>query len=228
MENVLISVVIPVYNSAEYLERAIRSVLDNAYRNLEVICVNDGSTDNSLELLKKLAAEEDRVKVIDAENGGVSSARNHGMKAAKGEWISFVDSDDWVHKDLFTTLLNAADQDTDIVACYHTNVYSGNTDAQNTELAKDISVENIDVHNIWRDMHLSSSCWAKIYRRTSILDVWFPVGVHLCEDGIFNAEVISQKKGDCYKKGKSGIVFLLLQKYFAGSQQTTGQVFGCV
>lgn len=200
MENVLISVIIPVYNTAEFLERSVGSVLENTYRNLEVICVNDGSTDNSLEVLRRIAAEDDRVRIIDTTNGGVSSARNHGMKVAKGEWISFVDSDDWVHKDLFKALLKAADTDTDIVACYHVNVYTENTDAKNVELPGEIDIEDINVRGIWQDMYLSSSSWAKIYRRTSVMGVQFPVGIQLCEDGLFNAEVMSKKKGIVIKR----------------------------
>ena len=207
MENVLLSVIIPVYNTANYLEKSIGSVLENTYRNLEVICVNDGSTDNSLEKLNLLAAKDSRVKVIDTENGGVSSARNHGIKAAKGEWISFVDSDDWIHKDFFITLLGAVDKDTDIVACYHTNVYFRNIDAKNVELSKDIPVENVSVHTIWRDMYLSSSSCAKLYRRSSVSDVWFPLGVQLCEDGIFNVEVISKKKEIVIKRVKAVMYF---------------------
>lgn len=96
-----ISVVIPVYNIEKYLEKSVRSVMDQTYRNLEIICVNDGSTDGSPDILRKLAAEDSRIVVIDKPNGGLGDARNAGMRAATAEWISFVDSDDTLAPDTY-------------------------------------------------------------------------------------------------------------------------------
>ena len=94
-EKPLISVIIPVYNTEAYLERCLVSVLSNTYRDLEVICINDGSTDGSLEILNAFARQDERVTVIDKKNGGLSAARNDGLRRATGEWIAFIDSDDW-------------------------------------------------------------------------------------------------------------------------------------
>lgn len=102
-----ISVVIPVYNTAKYLEKSVRSVMDQTYRNLEIICVNDGSTDNSLEILRKLQKEDDRIIVIDKENGGLGDARNSGMKIATSKWITFVDSDDFINPDTYEKVSDA-------------------------------------------------------------------------------------------------------------------------
>ena len=96
-EKPLISVIIPVYNTEAYLERCLVSVLSNTYRDLEVICINDGSTDGSLEILNAFARQDERVTVIDKKNGGLSAARNDGLRRATGEWIAFIDSDDWIH-----------------------------------------------------------------------------------------------------------------------------------
>lgn len=90
-----ISVIIPVYNTEEYLRKCLDSVVNQSYKNIEIICVNDGSTDNSLKILNEYA-KDNRVKIIDKRNGGVSSARNVGLDNAKGEYISFVDSDDYI------------------------------------------------------------------------------------------------------------------------------------
>lgn len=107
--NDLISVIIPVYNVEEYISECIESVIAQSYNNLEIILVNDGSTDSSGESCDRYAAKDSRIRVIHKENGGQSSARNAGLEVASGEWIVFVDSDDVVHKELITMLRRAVD-----------------------------------------------------------------------------------------------------------------------
>lgn len=102
-----ISVIIPVYNVERYLERCLDSVLNNTYRNLEVICVDDGSKDGSLDILRRYEAADPRIVVIAKENGGVSSARNAGLDRRTGEYVCFVDPDDYVHPQIFELLLRA-------------------------------------------------------------------------------------------------------------------------
>ena len=97
MQTPLISVIIPVYNVEAYLPRCLDSVIQNTYRNLEIICVDDGSTDGSPEILRDYAQRDARITVITKENGGVSSARNAGLDRATGEFVAFIDSDDFVH-----------------------------------------------------------------------------------------------------------------------------------
>ena len=111
MENALISIIIPVYNAAKFLERSLGSVLKQSYRNLEIITVDDGSTDDSLELLNSFAASDSRVKVIHKENGGSSSARNAGLKIATGEYIGFIDADDYIEYDMYENLARLLDED---------------------------------------------------------------------------------------------------------------------
>ncbi|MBO4883602.1 MAG: glycosyltransferase family 2 protein [Lachnospiraceae bacterium] len=111
MGNALISIIIPVYNAAEYLERSVGSVRKQTYRNLEIITVDDGSKDDSLKLLNSFAASDSRVKVIHKENGGSSSARNAGLKAATGEYIGFIDADDYIEFDMYENLSRILDED---------------------------------------------------------------------------------------------------------------------
>ena len=99
MRNSIISVIIPVYNVEKYLSRCIESVLNQTYRNLEIIIVDDGSTDDSLNICRRYEKKDKRIKVIHQDNGGLSSARNKGLMNSTGEYISFVDSDDWLHPD---------------------------------------------------------------------------------------------------------------------------------
>ena len=101
----LITIIVPVYNIMEYLPRCVYSITAQTYRNLELILVDDGSTDGTGALCDKLAAEDERIRVFHKENGGSSSARNLGLSHAKGAYIGFVDSDDYVEPDMYERLL---------------------------------------------------------------------------------------------------------------------------
>ena len=96
MENPLVSVIMPVYNVAGYLSQCLDSIIHQTYRHIEIICINDGSTDDSLQILNQYAAKDARILVIDQKNTGLSGARNTGIEAAQGEYMMFVDSDDWI------------------------------------------------------------------------------------------------------------------------------------
>ncbi len=113
-----ISVIVPVYNKEKYLERCVKSLLSQTYENIEIVLVNDGSTDNSGILCDKLKSEDTRIRVIHKENGGLSSARNAGIKVATGDYVGFVDSDDSVDENMYESLLNSAKKyDADIALC---------------------------------------------------------------------------------------------------------------
>lgn len=101
-----ISVIIPVYNVERYLKQCLESVISQTFRNLEIILVNDGSTDGSAQICNKFAKKDQRIKVIHQINGGVSSARNRGIKIANGDYITFVDSDDWLTSDMYENMVS--------------------------------------------------------------------------------------------------------------------------
>ena len=107
-DNDFVSVVVPVYNVNSYLEECFESIQCQSYSNIEIILVDDGSTDGSGELCDELAGRDDRAVVLHKENGGLSDARNAGLRIAKGSWISFIDSDDYVSPIFIEVLLNAA------------------------------------------------------------------------------------------------------------------------
>lgn len=113
-----ISVIVPIYNVEKYLEKCLNSIVNQTFSDIEIICVNDGSTDNSLAILNMFAKDDKRIKVISQENQGISVARNNGMKVATGEYIGFVDSDDWIDLNFYEKLYDAAKRyDADIAAC---------------------------------------------------------------------------------------------------------------
>lgn len=117
MSNIKVSVIIPVYNAAKFLGECLDSLLNQTLKDIEIICVNDGSKDNSLEILNQYAEKDSRIKVLNQSNQGQSAARNNAMKLAQGEYIGFVDSDDWVDENYYEQLYNAAKRfDSDIAA----------------------------------------------------------------------------------------------------------------
>lgn len=110
-----LSIIIPCYNIASYIERAVDSILSQSFRDLEIILVNDGSTDNTLNYLQVLAARDNRIQVISQENRGVSVARNVGLANAHGDWILFVDGDDWIESEILSTFLSVDLSSVDIL-----------------------------------------------------------------------------------------------------------------
>ena len=126
---VAISIVIPVYNIERYLNKCLDSIINQSFKDFELILINDGSTDNSGEICDHYAQKDSRVKVIHKDNGGVSSARNIGLDQAKGEWITFVDSDDWVHEDFLKKRHELAiAENADVAYCDLELVYSDHSE----------------------------------------------------------------------------------------------------
>ena len=119
-----ISVVVPIYKVQDYLERCIKSIINQTYDNLEIILVDDGSPDECPKICDEYALKDERIKVIHKENGGLSDARNFGIAAATGKYISFIDSDDWISKDFFSLLYFAIiENDCQIAECGVQKVY---------------------------------------------------------------------------------------------------------
>ena len=132
--NALISIIIPAYNTQEYIHRAIESSLRQSYKNIEIIIINDGSTDETLRTAQTYADKDNRIKIFHQENKGVSSARNHGIREARGKYITFLDSDDWFEDDAVEILLAAQLDYPDkiIIANFYNNVKFDN----NNEITK--------------------------------------------------------------------------------------------
>ena len=124
----LISVIVPIYNVEKYLDRCVGSIINQTYKNLEIILVDDGSPDNCPQMCDDYAKKDSRIKVVHKENGGLSDARNAGMKVATGEYVSFIDSDDYISLDFYETLLETiVDNDSDIVECSVVKFYEDNS-----------------------------------------------------------------------------------------------------
>ena len=124
-----ISVIVPIYNIAPYIERCVNSICSQSHTNLEIFLVNDGSTDNSLEILQGLTSRDERIVVINKGNGGVTSARLEGLKNASGDWISFIDGDDEIDPNMYEKLLNNAHKyNADISHCGYQMIFQSHID----------------------------------------------------------------------------------------------------
>ena len=131
METALISVIVPVYNVAQYLEKSIASIQKQTYQNLEIILVDDGATDESGRLCDSIAEQDDRVSVLHKKNEGLSQARNDGMKQAHGDYLIFIDSDDYIHPAMIQSLYEQLIQeDADVSSCGVMNVYANDESPQ--------------------------------------------------------------------------------------------------
>lgn len=172
----VISIIIPVYNVERYLSQCLDSVIKQTYANLEIICVNDGSTDSSLNILEDYAGKDSRIVIIDQLNQGLSGARNSGMKIATGDFIMFLDSDDWVEYNICEVLLERAiSLDVDIVECCYIKEFIDHSSISYLWSEEDFTVE---IQQIIRrlfgpidgelrrpqDLDLPVSVWMKLFK----------------------------------------------------------------
>lgn len=184
-----ISIIVPVYNSENFLEKCIISILNQAYSNLEIILVNDGSTDNSLSICYRYKKIDDRVKVINKENGGVASARNEGLKIASGEFIGFVDSDDYIHPSMYYDMLRyAKSYNAEIVECGYFYVENDNV-LYKKEFGEELINGNERIClNLIGHNNTTNSIWNKLYKKNVINDSLFSK-YNYSEDLHFNSMV---------------------------------------
>ena len=182
----MISVIVPVYNSEKFLKECLGSLLAQTYADIEIIAVNDGSTDNSAAILNEFADKDNRVKIVSIENHGVSYARNVGIDNAMGEYICFVDSDDTIEPDALKILFDdITDNNADISSCL---MNERNHDGS-VEIWKG---EQPIVKHLEDDEFMYSSC-AKLYRKSFLGDTRFENGRKIHEDSFFIFECCVKK-----------------------------------
>lgn len=198
-----ISVIVPIYNQELYLKRCIDSILKQSFQNLDIILVDDGSTDSSLQICKSI--KDERVRVYHQTNSGVSVARNMGMKHAKGKWLSFVDPDDYLDSDYFKTLISEIkkEDEVDIVSCCAIADIGGKEQEINTFFEKDFVAKSFDSKKPLflelmdseyghkkDDFRITAIGvpWGKLYRKKMIFDnnIQFDPRLRRMQDNIFN------------------------------------------
>lgn len=182
-----VSVIVPVYNCEKYLDLCLESIVTQTYHDLEIIIIDDGSTDNSTKIVDKFQHRDSRIKVIRTSNHGVSAARNLGLKLSKGEYISFVDSDDTLEKDFYECLIPLfSDCKVDIVHCGYNRVMNGETKKifGTRKTLKLTSEESVKCLLLGREFN--TALWNKIYRKKILLGLEFQNDLKNNEDTLFN------------------------------------------
>ena len=187
----MISVIVPVYNTEKYLDRCIQSILAQTYSNFELLLVDDGSTDSSGAICDKYAEQDSRVRVFHKVNGGASTARNMGLDNAKGEWIAFVDSDDWIDVEMLNSLMLHHDQADIVVSDFYLHSHSGVS-------VKKLLVDELDVIKrlqCWLTSYTTAT--SMIIKRSLCNNVRFPIGIKYREDFCFTVQIMYYAKCVC-------------------------------
>lgn len=168
-----ISIIIPIYNVEKYIHRCVDSVINQTYTNLEIILVDDGSPDNCGKICDEYAMKDNRIKVIHKENGGLSEARNHGIDSATGEWLFFLDSDDWIYPQTIEKLyIGATENNVSVSMCAYEETDS-----------KSPVVDDSKKSTLWtpKDLYLkhhvtATTAWGKLYHKDCFENIRYPVG----------------------------------------------------
>lgn len=183
MSNNLVSIIVPIYNSSKTLKKCIDSIINQTYKNIEILLVNDGSLDASLSICEQYSNIDNRIKIINKKNGGVSSSRNIGMNSCKGDFITFVDADDYLSNTFIEKYMKKMYE-------YNCDIVIGNAIDFSEEFIKpnyknknDILLEkNKALIELFSEKKFSSTCWGKLYKRTLIQDVKFDENMKIAED----------------------------------------------
>lgn len=173
----LISIIVPVYNVESYLDKCINSIINQSYKNLEIILVNDGSTDSSIEICNFYALKDSRIKIINKANGGLSDARNCGLEVAKGEYIAFIDSDDWVDEDLYKILY-------ELIVKYNSDI---SVCSFKKAISEEVKLNNINNEAVYINMTALEKiydndgvdmvvAWNKLFKKDLLIGEKFPNG----------------------------------------------------
>ncbi len=176
-EKALISLIIPVYKVEKYLEKCIQSVINQTYENLQIILVDDGSPDNCGKICDEYAKKDHRIEVIHKSNGGLSDARNKGLEIAKGEYIGFVDSDDYIEADMYEVLYNLLKQyNADVSICNFYTVSQGKISIKNADNGIN-EYNRIEIlKEILLDKNIQSYAWNKLYKKELFDEIKYPIG----------------------------------------------------
>ena len=209
-KNYKISVIVPIYNNAKYLKKCIDSIIYQTYKNLEIILVNDGSTDSSGKIADEYQKKDNRIKVIHQKNAGVSIARNVGLKNATGNFIGFVDSDDWIEKNMFEMLLESIIKyNVDISICNLSFENENGIIIKSYDEKEGILSYEEYIKNIYYSPCIQGYTCNKLYKTSLIKEnnIQFDKTIFVLEDDLFNFEIL-------YKNKKQVKSFFLNQKLY--------------
>ena len=191
----MISVIVPVYNAEKFLNRCIDSILEQTYTNFELILVDDGSTDHSLDILKKYVEQDERVSLICQQNKGVSGARNTGLQAAKGEYFLYIDADDWVEKDMIEKLIFIGQRENaDIVMCDSDHADEKTNVIEELEIETEVWDQDKQQYEFMKHQRLTGMLWNKLIHRRLAKGVRFNEKTSYGEDAEFLWEILKKSQ----------------------------------
>ncbi len=217
----LISVVIPAYNAQNTIKRCVDSVRKQTYTNIEILVVNDGSTDDTGEVVNKISSDDSRVKLITVPNGGVSRARNIGIDKAAGDYIAFLDSDDTIESEMYSFLMSlAVEYNVKIAHCSYANVDEGGNRSVVGDTGK-ILVQNRDeaLECLLLGKYFTGGLWNKLYSSYLFKNVRLDESIKFNEDVLFNVELFLQTDKSVYSDRA-------LYNYYANPQSATHSARG--
>lgn len=191
----MVSIIVPIYNVEKYLEKCIESILSQTYKNFELILIDDGSLDNSPQICDRYAAKDERIIVIHQENRGVSEARNAGLDIAKGEYIGFVDPDDFVAPEMYEMMVTTMEREAVELAICGYNYFDedGNVDRSRLYIIRDNEIlTQKEVMNRFSDMppSIRHGVVNKLFKKSLVQNLYFVEGLHSSEDVLFLNEYV--------------------------------------
>lgn len=228
MKDPKISIIVPVYNTEKYLDKCINSMVNQTLKNIEIILINDGSTDNSLSICKGYADADNRIKLFSIDNSGAGAARNVGLSHSNGDYIGFVDSDDWIENDMFEKLYDKAlETRSSIVSCNFYRNYTNEQIKNNIKFKNGFFSEKEIKNNIFPELICSEklttgvpiNMWSKIYKRDLIKknNIVFKEELLGGQDLLFSKECIIHAKSIYFMNDK----YLYHYRYNINSRTNT-------
>ena len=191
-----ISIVIPIYNTADYLEKCVSSILQQSYSNIELLLIDDGSTDGLASICDRLKLKDDRVKVFHQKNAGVSAARNLGIKKATGKYLAFCDSDDWVEEDMYEYLVELLERyQKDISSCQAVLEFPEKCKKNQNSKKKRIYSSMQAVVELHKGKYIQHWLWNKLFKRELFNDVSFQEDIAIGEDYIVLCSLLEKSNG---------------------------------
>ena len=217
MRNKLISVIIPIYNVEKYVKQCLDSVVNQTYKNLEIICVDDCGTDNSMQIVEEYAKNDNRIKILNYtthDNKGVSFARNYGIENATGEYIYLIDSDDFIEKDYIEAMYSAIEQNNvDVVVNANVISYTDSSDKRFYNTTLQFGKVDINNHTI---LKLPAMVWCKLYKKSFLdkINVKFPISLRFEDEFFHYATLVNVKSvylisGPAYFYRQNQVSFML-------------------
>lgn len=198
----LVSIIVPVYNTQDYLNNCIDSILNQTYKNIEIILIDDGSTDRSAEICDQYATIDNRVRVIHQKNSGVSNARNKGLEQSKGDYVAFVDSDDTIDKDFIDVLHNGFYESIDMTVCafdivkdqHRLNIQNNIYEVEEKKvLSREEAIETV----LYGKLFAGHSC-NKMFRKKVLNNIKFQDNIYIYEDMLFVLEYLLKSNNVLY------------------------------